>query len=468
MKDKNKVEAQEIFTTMQEIKATTVSLSDAGSVGASVAGSPENTNTKNIYYTVFPAKKFKRMSDDEAKKQSVPESYYVHDFSSETFRKGIVDTFKKTGLDVMIDYNHRSGGSFFSYPSREDGEAAGWITDLVDGGPSVGVIAKIEWTKRGEESVKEKAYKYFSPEFSVSHTDKNTGQEVKSPKLYAVSLTNRPFIENQNPVELSENAEIGGNKNVHTRKMVYLMCDHINGSESVRAHEAGLRSGDVKHNDVSKNNNAQHKKEKRNIVMSDQSVEENQELEQVAAAGGGDDSDKSKDMQQQGEETNSSAEAADGSDVQQQLADAKRELEQLRLEKKIADAALLASVEKQKESVVNDALRDGRVVPAMMSDIKDYAKACGSDVEKLRKFLSSLPVQTHTEAIGQNKDQQSQDAGGANAEMLSDEDKLAMMFGLESAKEMNRLSNWNTIGADGKFRDKQNREIKDVVLKTKN
>lgn len=466
MKDKNKVEAPEIFTTMQEIKAATVSLSDADSVGASVAGSPENTNTKNIYYTVFPAKKFKRMTDKAAKEQSVPESYYVHDFASEAFRKGIVDTFKKTGLDVLIDYNHLSGGGFFSYPSREEGEAAGWITDLADGGPDVGVIAKIEWTKRGEESVKEKAYKYFSPEFSMAHTDKNTGEEVKSPKLYAVSLTNRPFIENQNPVELSENAEIGGNKNVHTRKMVYLMCDHISGSESVRRHEAGLSNGDVKHNGVIENNNTQHKQEKRNIVMSDQSAEENQELEQVAAAGGGDDSDKSKDVQQQQEkETNASAEAADVSDVQQQLADAKRELEQLRLEKKIADAALLASVEKQKEAVVNEALRDGRIVPAMMSDIKDYAKACGSDVEKLRKFLSSLPVQTHAEAIGQNKEQQSQDAG---AEMLSDEDKLAMMFGLENAKEMNRLSSWNTIGADGKFRDKQNREIKDVVLKTKN
>lgn len=439
---------QEIFATMQEIKPT--ALFDNSS-DATVPAGGGSAGAKNVYYTVFPPKKFKRMSDEKAKEFDIPESYYIHDFSSKEFREGIVSTFKKTGLDVMIDYNHLSGGGFFSYPSREEGEAAGWITDLVDGGEGVGVVAKIEWTKRGEESVKEKAYKYFSPEFSMAFLDKDTGETIQTPRLYAVALTNRPFIENQTPVELSD---LESKKNAQHRNLVYLMCDHISGSESGQVSDAGDRKNVVvvkeKKEDLKKHAAQKHEKNphKGNIAMSEKDLDQKIIADEEQKAG----EEQEEEHAQQQEET-----------IQQQLSDAKREIEQLRLEKKIADAALLASLEKQKESVINEALRDGRLVPAMMNDIKDYAKSCGSDVEKLRKFLSSLPVQTHAEAVGQNKDQQ-QD-GHAGTVELSDEDRLAMMFGLENAAEMNRLSNWNTIGADGKFRDKQNREIKNVILK---
>lgn len=144
-----------------------------------------------------------------------PDGKLFHPSDSETpmtfdasFRRGLMDTFSKTGLDVQIDFNHLSAGGFFSYPSIDDGAAAGWVTSLEDRGAD-GLWGKFEWTDRGLQAVRAREYRYLSPEFSFKHYDKGTGTTAAEPRLYAVALTNRPFLEQQQRIAATDSAAKG-------------------------------------------------------------------------------------------------------------------------------------------------------------------------------------------------------------------------------------------------------------------
>jgi len=101
---------------------------------------------------------------------------------------------KVRGIDIPIDLEHEV--------SQHKGEAAGWIKNLIKKGNKL--LAEIEWTKLGEEKIKDKIYKYFSPEFKFNYTDNETGKVYKD-VLFGGGLTNKPFIKRMNPVMLSEN-----------------------------------------------------------------------------------------------------------------------------------------------------------------------------------------------------------------------------------------------------------------------
>jgi phage I-like protein/cation transport regulator ChaB len=101
------------------------------------------------------------------------------------------------GVDISIDLEHGE--------SSYKGEAAGWIKKLEkkDGR----LLADIDWTKLGEEKLKDKIYQYFSPEFKFVYQDAETGKKYNN-VLFGGSLTNRPFIKNMSPVMLSEDINI--------------------------------------------------------------------------------------------------------------------------------------------------------------------------------------------------------------------------------------------------------------------
>jgi len=100
--------------------------------------------------------------------------------------------------EVSIDMNHIDG-----LP------AASWIkgvsiTSKPVNGKTVNVLnGKMDFTKRGFESVIEKEFKYFSAEYSDNYVDKETGQEY-GPTLKGGALTNRPYIPDLAPMKFSE------------------------------------------------------------------------------------------------------------------------------------------------------------------------------------------------------------------------------------------------------------------------
>lgn len=98
------------------------------------------------------------------------------------------------GIDLAIDYSHMNHL-----------EAAGWIKKLYLSDDKTALMAKVDWTNKGKEKLKEKEYRYLSAEFSFSYTD-NENKKDFGPTLYGAGLTNRPFVKQMEPLsELQEN-----------------------------------------------------------------------------------------------------------------------------------------------------------------------------------------------------------------------------------------------------------------------
>lgn len=99
--------------------------------------------------------------------------------------KSIKNHFKSRGLDVVIDYEHQT---------LEDVQApaGGWIKDVEKEGDAI--VAKVEWTPKAEEYLKNKEYKYLSPVVLVRKADN------KAVVLHSVALTNTPAIDNMYPI----------------------------------------------------------------------------------------------------------------------------------------------------------------------------------------------------------------------------------------------------------------------------
>jgi len=95
-----------------------------------------------------------------------------------------------------IDYNHAS----LSY-GAEDAKAAGWVTDVYM--KEDGLYAKVNWTPKAAEYIRNGEYKYISPEFGIDQDDEY-GEEVEGPSLFAAALTNRPFLKGMEPLSLSQ------------------------------------------------------------------------------------------------------------------------------------------------------------------------------------------------------------------------------------------------------------------------
>lgn len=96
---------------------------------------------------------------------------------------------KVRGIDPSINYVHNG-----------DGEAAGWVKAAE--ARSDGLWAFVEWTSSAAQKIKDKAFKYFSAELYEEWVD-NQGKKY-SDVLFGGALTNRPFMKNMVPLNLSE------------------------------------------------------------------------------------------------------------------------------------------------------------------------------------------------------------------------------------------------------------------------
>lgn len=122
------------------------------------------------------------------------------------FFAGMVGSFQAKGLKVQVDFNHMSAGA----SHYSEGAAAGWVTEMearVDG-----LYARIEWTNSGLTAIRAREYLYLSPEFELKYFDQNTGEVVERPRLLAVALTNRPYLEQQTALAASDS---GITKEIH-------------------------------------------------------------------------------------------------------------------------------------------------------------------------------------------------------------------------------------------------------------
>lgn len=93
--------------------------------------------------------------------------------------------FKGRKLDLVIDYEHQTLNDV-------QAPAAGWIKDLVNGTDAI--RAKVSWTKKGYEYLKNREYRYLSPVVIARKSDK------KVIALHSAALTNTPAVDGMFPI----------------------------------------------------------------------------------------------------------------------------------------------------------------------------------------------------------------------------------------------------------------------------
>lgn len=99
--------------------------------------------------------------------------------------KQIKNNFKNRGLDLVIDYEHQT-------LENVQAPAGGWIKDIEKEDDAI--VAKVEWTSKAAEFLKNKEYRYLSPVVLVRKSDN------KAIILHSVALTNTPAINNMYPI----------------------------------------------------------------------------------------------------------------------------------------------------------------------------------------------------------------------------------------------------------------------------
>ncbi len=120
--------------------------------------------------------------------------FLVDDESVALIRK----QFKDRKLDLVIDYEHQT-------LRDAQAPAGGWIKDIYKGDDAI--IAKVEWTPRASEYLKNKEYRYLSPVVLVRKRDQ------KATAIHSVALTNTPAIDGMfaivNSLDIEDIAEGG-------------------------------------------------------------------------------------------------------------------------------------------------------------------------------------------------------------------------------------------------------------------
>ena len=138
--------------------------------------------------------------------------------------------------------------------------------------------------------------------------------------------------------------------------------------------------------------------------------------------------------------------------LQLEVAQLHEQLNAARAEASANSAALVAVVETQKLEIITEGIKAGRIVPAMLEQVENFAQFCGDDLEKLRGFVASLPVQTRATT-------ESQDPGLVVRDTLSDSDRaVAKAFGLDPL-DMHKKSEWSAISAAGDLLDVNGQKI---------
>lgn len=118
---------------------------------------------------------------------------------------------QRRGIDIVIDYEHQT-------LQDVQAPASGWVKELIY--TPEAIIAKVEWTQKAQEYLKNKEYRYLSP---VVLTRK---EDNKAVTLHSLALTNTPAINGMFAIVNSANIETEndtGGKGMDLQKLKELL-----------------------------------------------------------------------------------------------------------------------------------------------------------------------------------------------------------------------------------------------------
>lgn len=160
-------------------------------------------DTKSYYYLTD-------ISDIELEVKDDKKSAWIEIFREGEWnhpKHGIIKGTKKLFQDFIDNWKNNILGrdiSFDKTHNPEDG-ATGWVKGMKIVGDRLKAL--VEFTPWGLELIEQKGFKYFSPEYRDSYTDKESGKEYKN-VLFGGGITNRPFLTNLAPIVLSEDMDV--------------------------------------------------------------------------------------------------------------------------------------------------------------------------------------------------------------------------------------------------------------------
>jgi phage I-like protein len=96
------------------------------------------------------------------------------------------------GNDIPIDRDH-------AFYKGQSAPAAGWFVSGTAEQDSAGVTAEVEWTPKAAEEVRNREYRFISPEFGFAHAGMD-GRKIPEPHVAASTITNRPFFRSMQPI----------------------------------------------------------------------------------------------------------------------------------------------------------------------------------------------------------------------------------------------------------------------------
>lgn len=110
-----------------------------------------------------------------------------------------IAAFDAQANPIVVDYDHAS----LEVHPNGGAPAAGWVQALEMRGDRL--WACVEWTERAAAGIRSGEYRYCSGVFDFDATDRETGGRTVC-AMDSVALTNRPFIDGQQPIALSRQA----------------------------------------------------------------------------------------------------------------------------------------------------------------------------------------------------------------------------------------------------------------------
>lgn len=270
--------------------------------------------------------------------------FLVDDESFELIRK----RFKERKLDIVIDYEHQTLNDV-------QAPAGGWIKELYKGEDAI--IAKVEWTSRAAEYLKNKEYRYLSPVVMVRKKDQ------KATIIHSAALTNTPAIDGMFAVVNSldiDDMETEGGKEMDLKELAKTLGlpetaseEEIKNAlaEAVKAAEK-VKEQEGKAPDESRKAAAGEEIVANSTILSMLGLKENARTEDVAAS--------IMDLK------------ADGADIQAEM----RALKEKMQEREAAEA-------------VEKALKEGKITAAQNEWAKEYAM---KDLKGFQSFTDKAPV----------------------------------------------------------------------------
>jgi len=319
-----------------------------------------------------------------------------------------VENFNKSiRRDLPIDVEHKTTEG-----------AVGWFKQLINKGKD-GLWATVEWTKQGRQLLKDKVFKYFSPEFYSTYKDPETGESFKN-VLVGGALTNRPYFKGLKAIVLSELTA------VHM-KLEDILSKEV--SELTDEEKEEIRTNEDKLTDEQKQKFA-------DVLKANEEETEEKETEEAT---------EEETEKQATEEETEEEEETDASEKVVQLSENTLKI----LERNAKEGVkAMAELRRQKaEAFVNsltfsEVNEAGLILPKSKDKVINFLLSLSSEqAEKFKEVLAEMPKANLFKEIGKDeagiKGNASEKATQMAEEKMKENDKLSFREALELALSEN-------------------------------